>query len=315
MRILVAEHDPAFRAMLRSLLEGWGYEVVAVPDGEQACALLEAEEGPRLALLDWVASGIDGVELCRRARAASRTHYVYILLLTARTQSQDVVVGIQAGADDYVTKPFDPDELCARLWAGRRILELQEQLVKAREALREQATRDGLTGVWNRVTVLQNLDHELARAQREGSSVGVVMADLDCFKSINDEYGHSAGDAVLRQVAQRMQGNVRPYDSVGRYGGEEFLIVLPGCDHQGAVTQAERLRAAIGAQPFLLPGVTRPVTCSLGVTAADGSGPVDADRLMREADVALYLAKANGRDRTEAFAGGLAALSASSSPR
>lgn len=301
MKILLAEHNPAFRAMLQNLIEGWGYEVVAVPDGAQACALLEAEDGPRLAILEWAAAGIDGVELCRRVRAASRAHYVYILLLTANAQSEDVVMGIQAGADDYVTKPFDPDELCARLWAGRRILDLQEQLMRARDALREQATRDGLTGIWNRVTILEILDKEIARARREGGSVGVLMADLDGFKQINDSFGHLTGDSVLRQAAQTLSANVRQYDSVGRYGGEEFLVVLPGCDQDGCFAQAERLRAAFDSECFDLPGQAAPVTCSFGVAAADRLDGLDAGRLLREADAALYQAKRAGRNRVEAF--------------
>lgn len=305
MKILLTERNPAVLAMLRDLLGQWGYDVETAEDGEQACALLEAEDGPRLAVLDWATSGIDGVTLCRRVRAASRTHYVYILLLTAKTHSQDVVMGIQAGADDYVTKPFDPDELCARLWAGRRILELQEQLLQAREALREQATRDGLTGLWNRVTILDILDREIARARREDGAGGlsVVMADLDHFKEVNDVCGHVAGDAVLRQAAERMHANVRKYDAVGRYGGEEFLVVIPGCDLQGGIHQAERLRSGLGSPHYILTEGSLPVTCSLGVAWSSCAGPVSADQLVREADTALYTAKRNGRNRVEVFGG------------
>jgi diguanylate cyclase (GGDEF)-like protein len=300
MKVLVAEDNPAFAVMLKSLLEGWGYEVVTAREENQACALLQAEDGPRLAILDWTTSGIDGVKLCRRVRSGQAAHYVYILLLTARTQSQDVVMGIQAGADDYVTKPFDPDELCARLWAGRRILDLQEQLIQTREALREQATRDGLTGLWNRMSILDNLDNEIARARREGSSVGVVMADLDHFKQVNDRFGHLAGDKVLRLGAELLQRNVRQYDAVGRYGGEEFLMVLPGCDLEGAIAQAERVRSAFQPEVFGLPD-TATVTCSFGVAALDCAGPIDADRVLREADAALYHAKRMGRNRVEGY--------------
>jgi diguanylate cyclase (GGDEF)-like protein len=290
---------------LRDLLLDWGYEAVFAENGGEVNALLQSDQCPRLAVLDWTPGGIDGVELCRQVRASSRSQYIYILLLTARTQSQDIVMGMEAGADDYVTKPFDPAELRARLWAGRRILQLQEQLVQAREALREQATRDGLTGLWNRMTILEILDKELSRAARERGSVGVVMADLDYFKQINDMCGHIAGDTVLRQAAQRMQANVRQYDSIGRYGGEEFLIVLPGCDLRGGLAQAERMRAALAADQFALPEGAPRVTCSVGVAAvSDVSGAVDAHRLVREADAALYLAKHNGRNRVEAFGSG-----------
>jgi diguanylate cyclase (GGDEF)-like protein len=290
--------------MLSDLLVEWGYEVVTAENGNDARTLLQSDHCPRLAIFDWMTSGIDGVELCRQVRASSRSQYIYILLLTARTQSQDIVMGMEAGADDYVTKPFEPAELRARLWAGRRILQLQEQLVQAREALREQATRDGLTGLWNRVTILEMLDNEISRSVREHSAVSVVMADLDYFKQINDLCGHITGDAVLRQAAQRMQANVRQYDAIGRYGGEEFLIVLPGCGLRGALAQAERMRAALAAEQFAVPEGGPPVTCSLGIASADCSGPVDAHRLVREADAALYLAKRNGRNRVEAFSSG-----------
>jgi len=304
MRVLVAEGNPAVRANLQGLLKGWGYEVVTVLDSDEASAIFESDQCPRLAVLDWQTSGIDGVELCRRVRASSRSQYIYILLLTARTQSHDIVMGMEAGADDYVTKPFNAAELRARLWAGRRILELQEQLVQAREALREQATRDGLTGVWNRVTILEILDKEISRAVRERGSVGLVMVDLDYFKQINDLCGHMVGDSVLRQAAQRMHSNVRQYDSIGRYGGEEFLIVLPGCELRGGLAQAERMRAAFASEPFAVPDGVPAVTCSLGVASAECSGPVDAHRLVREADAALYLAKRNGRNRVEAYSSG-----------
>jgi len=304
VRVLIAEGDIETRETLAGLLSAWGYEAVTAASGEEARAVLQSNHCPRLAIFDWMASGVDGVELCRQVRAGSRGQYIYILLLTARTQSQDIVMGMEAGADDYVTKPFEPAELRARLWAGRRILQLQEQLVQAQEALREQATRDGLTGLWNRVTILEMLDNEISRSVRERSSVSVVMADLDYFKQINDLYGHLAGDTVLRQAAQRMHANVRQYDAIGRYGGEEFLLVLAGCNLQGAIAQAERMRAALAAEQFGVPDGAPPVTCSLGVASADCSGPVDAHRLVREADAALYLAKRNGRNRVEAFGSG-----------
>ena len=180
------------------------------------------------------------------------------LLLTARTESQDLIEGMDAGADDYLTKPFNAHELRVRLRAGRRILDLQEELLKAREALRDQATHDGLTGLLNRATILEKLDDELSRAARAGNPVSVLMADLDRFKSINDSLGHLAGDAVLREAARRLKSTARRYDSVGRYGGEEFLILLPGCDAADAALQAERMRDAIGATPFVTP--SRPVT-------------------------------------------------------
>jgi diguanylate cyclase (GGDEF)-like protein len=207
---------------------------------------------------------------------------------------------MNAGADDYLTKPFNAHELRVRLHAGRRILDLQEELLKAREALREQATRDGLTGLLNRNSILETLDDEISRAARAGHPVSVLMADLDRFKSINDSHGHLVGDAVLREAARRLKSAARRYDSVGRYGGEEFLIVLPGCDAADAAVQAERMRDAIGATPFPTPSEPVLVTVSLGVACSSNCAP---ETLVREADDALYQAKAEGRNQVVVRAG------------
>ncbi|HWQ54300.1 MAG TPA: diguanylate cyclase [Bryobacteraceae bacterium] len=299
MQVLVAEDSPIFQRMLHHMLSKWGYDVVPASDGEEAWHLLRNENGPRLAILDWMMPGLDGVEVCRKARALGREPYTYILLLTARTERSDLVEGMEAGADDYVTKPFNAHELRVRLRAGRRILDLQEELVRAREALRRQATHDGLTGLWNRTAILEVLKKELVRGNRESTPVAVLMADLDHFKQVNDTHGHLAGDAVLQQAARRMQSGLRRYDSLGRYGGEEFLAVLPGCEGAGAVAQAERLRESFRGQSFELPGGSLAVTCSLGVSWTDAPQTDQAEALLRSADQALYLAKDHGRNRVE----------------
>jgi diguanylate cyclase (GGDEF)-like protein len=276
------------------MLTKWGYQAVMARSGTEAWRILESENAPRLAILDWMMPGMDGLEICRRIRSANREPYIYILLLTARTESQDLIEGMDAGADDYLTKPFNAHELRVRLHAGRRILNLQEELLKAREALREQATHDGLTGLLNRTGILEKLDDELSRAARTGTPVSVLMADLDLFKSINDTRGHLVGDAVLREAARRLKAAARRYDSVGRYGGEEFLIVLPGCNVFDAAIQGERMREAIGSMPFLAPSQPLRLTASLGVACSSDCAP---EVLVREADDALYLAKAGGRNR------------------
>jgi diguanylate cyclase (GGDEF)-like protein len=308
IRVLAAEDNPVFQTMLRSLLTKWGYDPVIARDGAEAWRALDSEGAPRLAILDWMMPGMDGVEICRRVRAAAREPYIYIVLLTARTDSRDLVEGMEAGADDYLTKPFAAHELRVRLRAGRRILDLQSQLMAAREALRIQATYDNLTGIANRGTILDALHAELSRASRERRPVAVLMSDIDRFKSINDTYGHQAGDDILREAAHRMKSAIRAYDSVGRYGGEEFLVMLPGCDAEGARAQAERIREAFVSEPFLARGKLLPVTCSFGVSFRERGLPEDADALIREADVALYAAKANGRNRVESYAGNLAAV-------
>jgi two-component system, cell cycle response regulator len=292
MRVLAAEDNPVFQSMLRTMLTKWGYQAVIARDGNEAWQVLESADAPRLAVLDWMMPGLDGVEICRRLRALQREPYIYILLLTARTESQDLIEGMDAGADDYLTKPFNAHELRVRIRAGRRILDLQD-------ALRRQATHDGLTGLLNRNSILGKLAEEVSRAQRQSEPVSVLMADLDHFKSVNDTYGHLAGDAVLREAARRLKAASRSYDAVGRYGGEEFLILLPGCDGQDAWNQSERLREAIADSPFPIEGGGLNVTCSFGLSSTDTSA---ASRLVRSADEALYRAKAEGRNRIVACA-------------
>ncbi|HEV3333540.1 MAG TPA: diguanylate cyclase [Bryobacteraceae bacterium] len=299
MKILAAEDNLIFQSMLRNLLMKWGYDVVSVGDGLEAWQILQTEDAPRLAILDWMMPGMDGVEVCRRLRASNHEPYIYTLLLTARTESVDLVQGMEAGADDYLRKPLNTMELRARLRAGRRIVELQEQLLMAREALRQQATHDGLTGLLNRSSIMEILHKELARSQRENLPLSVLMIDLDHFKQINDQRGHLAGDAVLREASARMKSAIRRYDAIGRYGGEEFLVVLPGCDAAGGVAQAERLRLALATRPFPISGQAINVTCSIGCSLVSGVSLSDPDCLVREADEALYVAKANGRNRVE----------------
>jgi diguanylate cyclase (GGDEF)-like protein len=299
MKILAAEDNPIFQSMLRNMLTKWGYDVVVANDGTEAWQILQSEDAPRLAILDWMMPGLDGVEVCRRLRGSGQEPYIYVLLLTARTESVDLVEGIEAGADDYLRKPLNTMELRARLRAGRRIVELQEQLLMAREALRLQATHDGLTGLLNRSAIMEILHKELARSHREDHPLSVLLVDLDHFKLINDENGHLVGDAVLREASARMKSAIRRYDSIGRYGGEEFLVVLPGCDAAGGFAQAERLRLSLGCEPFSIGGQAIVVTCSIGCTVGSRVSPTDADALVREADLALYVAKDHGRNRIE----------------
>jgi diguanylate cyclase (GGDEF)-like protein len=242
------------------------------------------------------------LQVCALVRQQAREPYTYILLLTSKSDKADMVEGMEAGADDYISKPFEQNELKARLRAGRRIVELQAELLAAREALREQATRDALTKVWNRRSILEILEKELARSQRDEQPLSLVLFDLDHFKAINDTHGHLSGDGVLREVAARVQTSLRSYDSFGRYGGEEFLIVLPGCDTQQALVLAERTRELIGSQPANCCEEEIPVTASFGV-ATLAPGVSDGNGLIRIADKALYKAKAQGRNRVVFLAG------------
>jgi diguanylate cyclase (GGDEF)-like protein len=299
MKILVAEDDPVSSHLLKAMVSKWGYEVVVCRDGLEAWNVLDGPECPPLAILDWMMPEIDGVELCRRLRERNKEPYVYVLLLTAKARKEDLVEGIDAGADDYLVKPFNKEELRTRLRAGVRIVELQNQLIKARDELRFQATHDPLTGVWNRAAILDALDREIARAERESSNVGVILIDLDHFKLVNDLHGHAAGDAALREAVRRFGASIRVYDFVGRYGGEEFLVVAPGCGRGVLPTLAERLRTSLSSQPIQTPEVRFPLTCSLGLAASDQLQGLSSEALLRGADAALYRAKGAGRDRYE----------------
>lgn len=297
MRILIADDDPVSRRLLEGTLVRLGHEVVSVSDGQEALVSLLSPDGPRLAILDWMMPGADGLDVCRTLRRRSAP-YVYVILLTARDRREDMVAGLDAEADDFLTKPFDKIELRARLRSGERVLGLQERLLKAQEALREQATHDHLTGLWNRGEILEELDRETARARREKRPLAVVMADIDHFKQINDTHGHQAGDAVLRQTAERMRSVMRNYDSIGRYGGEEFLFVLPGCDLAEARQVAERARALVNGAPHHVGDLDLQISISLGVAwASDGS--TEPTAIIKTADDALYRAKAKGRNRVE----------------
>jgi diguanylate cyclase (GGDEF)-like protein len=304
VKILVAEDDPVSRRLLEVTLSKWGYEVVTCADGQAAWEALKAPDAPQLAILDWMMPLLDGLQVCRNVRNPAERPaepYVYIILLTAKSQKTDMVTGLEAGADDYLTKPFDAQELRMRLRAGWRILDLLDELVRAREILREQARKDSLTQLCTRATVLELLMHELDRSQRDSADrdapVSVVLADLDHFKHINDTYGHLAGDAVLRETAHRMRDAIRPYDSIGRYGGEEFLLVLSNCDTIGAAAIAERLLQAVRKDTIVLAEATVSVTLSAGVAT---SGVIqDPEALVGAADAALYRAKRGGRNRVE----------------
>lgn len=298
MKVLIADDDPISCRLLEAGLVKWGYEVSVARDGAQAWQTLGGPEAPRMAILDWNMPGLDGVQICRKVRERTAP-YVYLILLTARDRLEDVVAGLEAGADEFLTKPFDPVELNARLRTGRRVLELQDSLLDENVALRFEAFHDGLTGALNRSTILDLLGRQLDRGSRERSPVGVILADLDHFKGVNDAHGHAAGDAVLRETVRRMSATLRPYDGIGRYGGEEFLIVLPGCDAAGAVSMAERMREGVAGGVVVTPKVKVPVTLSLGVTAVGGGASAPPEALIAAADAALYRAKNAGRNRVE----------------
>ena len=298
MTILIADDDAISRRSLQAALVRLGHEVVAFEDGAGALAALTEADGPRLAILDWMMPGMDGLTVCQTVRQRPGP-YTYVILLTSRDLRADMIEGLDAGADDFLTKPFNVVELRARLRPGERIIALQDDLIRTQQALHHQATHDRLTGLWNRARVLDELTREASRSQREKASVAVVLADIDHFKRINDVHGHAAGDAVLQHVGRVMQSSLRTSDAIGRYGGEEFLFVLPRADNDGGREVAERVRAAVETAVVSCASVDLRVTVSLGVASSAASG-FDAATHVQAADEALYRAKAQGRNCVDA---------------
>jgi two-component system, cell cycle response regulator len=299
MQILVVEDSPVYRQLLTSHLQEWGFPFTIAKDGSEAWTLLQRPDCPKLVLLDWVLPDIDGVELCRRIRlAGSGGSYSYVILLTGKDGKKDMLEAMQAGADDYLSKPFDQLELKARLLVGKRILDLHEDLVSARESMRYAATHDSLTGVMNRGETMDFLKREFARAKRGKRPFSIVLADVDHFKIVNDTLGHLYGDEALKEVARRLRSKLRAYDGVGRYGGEEFLMILNDCDLMAALIKADDLRVCVGGNPIVSSRASRNITVSMGI-AVSTDHPDDVSALLNQADRGLYVAKRNGRDRVE----------------
>ena len=295
MSILLVEDSVIDRHQIGRYLEEWGLDFRAVGNGSEAWELLQKPDAPGLVLLDWMLPGLDGIELCRRIRTLGADGtYFYTVMLTAKDRKQDLLTAMAAGADDYLAKPVDPSELRARVLVGRRILELQQ-------SLRFAATHDFLTKLLNRAEILAGLKRELARSRRTGQPVAIILADLDHFKRINDSLGHAAGDEVLKEVARRLKSDLRPYDLAGRYGGEEFLVILPTCHSTAATHRAEQLRLSASRNPVLTVFGNIHITLSMGVTVNNCESDLGVEVLLQQADHALYRAKEKGRDCVQAF--------------
>lgn len=300
MKILIADDDPVSLRLMERTLQNSGYEVITAKNGLQAVQVLSNPGGPRLALIDWMMPELDGLGVCREVRSRHDDAYIYILLLTSKQSSEDVVIvsGLEAGADDYLTKPCHTAELKARLHTGRRVLQLEDKLVEAREEMRFKATHDALTSLWDRGGIFALLRSELSKSSREKTPASLLLCDIDHFKQINDVYGHPVGDEILIQVSKRLQKMVQPYDCVGRYGGEEFLIVLGGCNEPDLRKCAEQIREGISSVPFTTQQGLVSVSLSIGaITIENWDKPVAIDAYLKEADAALYRAKAAGRNR------------------
>jgi two-component system cell cycle response regulator len=302
MRALVVDDSAVYRKLIGDHLRSWGFDLTLAKSGAEAWEILQQPDAPRLVLLDWVLPDLDGIELCQRIRqAGSRDRYAYIILLTSKEGRQNMLDAMQAGADDYLAKPFDELELKARLLVGKRILNLQEELVSARESMRHAATHDSLTGLMNRGEILEMLQRELERGRRENKPASVILGDIDHFKSVNDTLGHLFGDEALREIGRRLRSQLRVYDGVGRYGGEEFLLILPNCDLPNALHRANALREVIASSPVICSGQEKLITMSMGVAVSACVGKSEVENLLNQADAGLYAAKERGRNRIEHF--------------
>jgi two-component system cell cycle response regulator len=298
--ILIADDDYHFRSALVDMVSAWGYEVIIAKNGLDVWEILLGADAPRIMILDWIMPGMDGVEICKRLRSRREDPYTYIILVSVQDQIESLTEGISSGADDYLTKPVVPEELEARLLAGKRILDLQAELMSARDALQIQATHDPLTNLWNRKGILDVLGREVNRASRNGMPLSVVMVDVDGFKLINDTFGHPVGDKVLIEIAAVMRESLRSYDAAGRLGGDEFLMVLPGCDTEAATYLAERVRKGLTMAHFPIPeDDIFSISISMGITSSTMGIGLDADDLILAADSALLRAKQMGKNRVE----------------
>jgi len=300
--ILIVEDNPVSRKLLEKTLKKCGYTVVSASTGEEALKKLQEDFFP-IVITDWMMPGMDGLQLCREIRTMDLPGYVFIILLTAKDTKEDLIEGLEAGADDYLTKPVNFPELKARLKSGIRILELERSLKKANEEIRLLSITDSLTGCYNRHFLMERLRHEIKRARRYNHALAVIMCDIDHFKKVNDLYGHQVGDLVLKSFSKTISSAIRKdVDWVARYGGEEFLVVLPETTWQGAMALAERLRRLVAEVKTATPHGDIQITASFGVAGFDRSVPdecVSLEQLINAADTYMYLAKQEGRDRVK----------------
>jgi two-component system cell cycle response regulator len=300
--ILVVDDDPVSRTLLERILVRAGYKVTAVQNGREALRTLK-ENFFSIVISDWMMPEMDGIELCKAIRNTDFPGYIFFIIITSRDAKDDLVLGLEAGADDYLTKPINHAELKARLNTAERILKLEKSLLEANEAIRLLSITDPLTNSYNRGYLMQRLPQEISRAHRYGSPLSLIMSDLDHFKMINDEYGHQAGDLVLRKFVDSIKGKIREgIDWMARYGGEEFILVLPETDLKKASILAERLRNIVSENVVDLGKIQLKITASFGVTCLESAkitNEASAEFMIKEADSCLYLAKKEGRNRVK----------------
>ena len=292
MKVLIAEDDLVSSRLLETYLDKWGYDVLATGDGNEAWEAIQDPEAPSLVISDWMMPNMDGLALCRKIRQMKRSGYVYFIILTTKVRKEDLIEGLEAGADDFLTKPFNKDELRYRVKIGERIIELERRILNL-------AYLDPLTGVLNRRAFIERIEGEINRAVRGSAPLSLIFTDIDHFKQINDRYGHQAGDLVLRHFTEQLSGAARSYDFVGRYGGEEFVVCLPGANDHQAKLVAERMRKRVEEMTIMLTKNTQSIriTASFGVASYELESEESVDSLIGRADEAMYRAKREGRNR------------------
>ncbi len=296
MKVLIADDDRITSALLTRWVSRWGYEPVPVASGTEALDALRSDPQIQICIVDWVMPGLSGPEVCQRVRDQRSEPYVYVVLLTSNKETHALVEGLRSGADDYMVKPCHPLELEMRLRVGKRLIELQQKLIAAREQLRFEATHDALTQVMNRRAMNDELEIQFQKCYDLEHPLSVVMLDVDHFKSINDIHGHHAGDVVLREVAARLRALLADAGAVARFGGEEFLMVLPNCDRNQAADFAEKARSALAEHPMRVGNFGIKATASFGVATTAQFARLTADVLVRAADAAMYRSKQAGRN-------------------
>jgi two-component system, cell cycle response regulator len=296
LQVLVVDDSPVYRKLIEHALEDGGYTPLFAQNGREALELY-AQHAPAIVITDWMMPDFSGPELCERIRSHAQRAYTYIIVLTSISEKDNVVKGLAAGADDYLTKPFDPGELLARIGVGRRTIGLHREIEAKNKLLEEMAHTDPLTGLPNRRAIEDWAARQLRGAARHGYAIWVANADLDNFKSINDSYGHDAGDRVLQKFGEVLRESTRASDISGRMGGDEFLLVMTHLDEKSTRLTVERLRKQFAALQFSFGGDVVSVTASFGIAGFQGKEPPEFAKLVREADKALYAGKRAGRNQ------------------